>query len=213
MQEAWHGVRDLDNPEVGARRIENQPQNVLTAFEILLEEVEAEIDFVNSVGSRGFETRDYDRAQDALTRAGMLTAFRDRLASMRKEWMELDRAGEAHEDPASRTARRNIGKLRKGLRTPEESYYRPILESLVALGGKGRIGDVLDRVYKRMEKLLNEHDRQPLRSDPDMPRWRNAAQWARNSMVKEGLLRADSPRGEWEVTEQGRARLQSEMSQ
>jgi hypothetical protein len=163
---------------------------------------------VNSVGSTAFETRDYERAQDALTRAGVLTAFRDRISAMRQEWNELDKEGERHEDEAARRERRNVGKLRKGLRTPEESYYRPILESLVALGGKGRIGDVLELVYARMKEVLNEHDHQPLRSDPDMPRWRNAAQWARNSMVKDGLLRPDSPRGEWEITESGRVWFQ-----
>ena len=37
------------------------PQDVASAFEILLEEVEAEIDFVNTVGSKAFEARNYDR--------------------------------------------------------------------------------------------------------------------------------------------------------
>ena len=35
--------------------IENNPSNVSSAFEMLLEEVEAEIDFVNNVGSKAFE--------------------------------------------------------------------------------------------------------------------------------------------------------------
>jgi len=47
----------------------------------------------------------------------------------------------------------------------------------------------------------------PLASDPDIPRWRNTAQWARHSMVKEGLLKADSPRGIWEITDAGRASI------
>ena len=38
-------------------------------------------------------------------------------------------------------------------------------------------------------------------------RWRNAAQWARNSMIHEGLLKADSPRGVWEISDQGRRAL------
>ena len=42
-----------------------------------------------------------------------------------------------------------------------------------------------------------------------MPRRRNTAQRARNSMVKEGLLKADSSRGVWEVPEgfKGRFRV------
>jgi len=57
--------------------IENNPTNVVAAFEILLEEIEAEIDFINKIGSGGFEKRDYDRAREALEHAGKLTAFRD----------------------------------------------------------------------------------------------------------------------------------------
>lgn len=53
--------------------IENNPSNVSSAFEMLLEEVEAESDFVNNVGSKGFEARDYDKAREALERAGTLT--------------------------------------------------------------------------------------------------------------------------------------------
>jgi hypothetical protein len=67
------------------RMIENNPSNVSSAFEILPEEIEAEIEFVNNIGARGFEKREYDRAKEALERAGVLTAFRDRVAGLRKE--------------------------------------------------------------------------------------------------------------------------------
>ena len=46
--------------------IENNPVNVSSAFEMLPEEVEAEIDFINGVGSRSFEGRNYERVQEAL---------------------------------------------------------------------------------------------------------------------------------------------------
>jgi hypothetical protein len=59
-----------------------------------------------------------------------------------------------------------------------------------------------------MRGVLKEVDYDPLASDPDLPRWRNAAQWARSMMVKEGLLKADSPRGVWEIADKGRAVLQ-----
>jgi restriction system protein len=71
------------------------------------------------------------------------------------------------------------------------------LQVLEKMGGSGKIGDVLDRVGQIMRPVLKDVDRDPLASDPSNPRWRNAAQWARNSMVQEGLLRADSPRGVW----------------
>jgi hypothetical protein len=187
--------------------IENNPSNVSSAFEMLLEEVEAEIDFVTGVGSKAFESRDFDKAKEALERSGTLTAFRDRVASLRKEWGELAAAAEREEDEETRTARQNLGKLRKGLRTPTEAYYEPILRALEEMDGAGKVAEVLDRVGQIMKPVLKDVDYQPLASNPDNLRWRNAAQWARNNMVNEGLLKTDSPRGVWEMTDVGRERL------
>jgi hypothetical protein len=187
--------------------IENNPSNVSSAFEMLLEEVEAEIDFVNGVGAKAFEGRDYDKAKEALERSGTLTAFRDRVAALRKDWGELAAAAEREEDEETRTARQNLGKLRKGLRTPTEAYYEPILQALEEMDGAGKVAEVLDRVGQIMKPVLKDVDYQPLASNPDNLRWRNAAQWARNNMVNEGLLKTDSPRGVWEITEGGRAYL------
>ena len=58
-----------------------------------------------------------------------------------------------------------------------------------------------------MKPILKDVDYDPLASSPDNLRWRNAAQWARNSMVREGLLKADSPRGVWEISDKGQAVL------
>jgi len=187
--------------------IENNPSNVSSAFEMLLEEVEAEIDFVNGIGARAFEGRDYDKAKEALERSGLLTAFRDKVAGLRREWQELAALAEREEDEETRAERRNLGRLRKGQRTPEFAYYVPILQALKEMGGSGKVADVLDRVGGVMKSVLKDVDYDPLASDPSNPRWRNAAQWARNSLVHEGLLRGDSPRGVWQITELGRARL------
>jgi hypothetical protein len=187
--------------------IENNPSHVSAAFEMLLEEVEAEIDFVNGVGARGFESRDYEKAKEALERSAHLTLFRDKVASLRREWDELAARAELEEDEDTRAARRNFGRLRKGQRTPESAYYQPILQVLEEMGGSGKVGDVLDRVGEIMKPVLQTVDHDPLASDRANPRWRNAAQWARNSMVQEGLLRADSPRGVWQITDLGRSRL------
>ena len=48
-------------------------------------------------------------------------------------------------------------------------------------------------------------------SSPDNLRWRNAAQWARNSMVNDGLMKNDSPRGVWEISDKGRNFLAGEI--
>jgi restriction system protein len=183
--------------------IQNNPQDVSSAFESLLEEVEAEVDFVNTVGSRSFEGRDYDRAKEALARAGVLIAFRDKVAALRTEWQTIAAVAEQEEDEETKAARRNLGRLRNGLRTPEAAYREPILQVLQSMGGTGKAAEVLEKVGQIMKPKLQSVDFEPLASGPDNPRWRNAAQWARNTMVKEGLLKSDSPRGIWEITPLG----------
>ncbi|GIW81593.1 MAG: hypothetical protein KatS3mg105_3400 [Gemmatales bacterium] len=186
----------------------NKPTNVVAAFEILLEEIETEIDFTNRVGSRAFEARDYDRAREALELAAHLTAYRDKLAAFRREWDRLvPAADEETEDAETKESRRNLGRLQRGLRTPEDSYYIPILRVLVRRGGSGQVSDVLEEVRAEMNGILRDVDFEPLASDPHNLRWRNAAQWARNSMVNEGLLKSGSPRGIWEISEKGRQYL------
>lgn len=74
------------------------------------------------------------------------------------------------------------------------------------------MSQVMEKVRQCMSDILLKVDYQPLASSPEMPRWRNTAQWARNSMVKEGLLRNDSPRGIWEISEQGLETLQKRDS-
>ncbi|MGC8769522.1 winged helix-turn-helix domain-containing protein, partial [Calditerrivibrio sp.] len=95
-------------------------------------------------------------------------------------------------------------RLKKGMRTPEDKFIIPILESLIELGGKGEMKNVLNLVHMKMKNTLNEYDYKPLPSNPKQKRWENTAQWARNTMVNEGLLASNSPRGIWEITEKGR---------
>jgi restriction system protein len=183
--------------------IHNNLQDVSTAFEALLEEIEAEVDFVNTVGSRSFEGRDYARAKEALARAGILIAFRDKVSALRAEWQTIAAVAEQEEDDETKAERRNLGRLRNGQRTPEAAYREPILRVIQSMGGSGNSADVLEKVGQIMKPKLRPVDFEPLASGPNNPRWRNAAQWARNTMVKEGLLKSDSPRGVWQISPAG----------
>lgn len=192
--------------------IENNPTSVMAAFEMLLEEIEAEIDFVNRIGSKAFEARDYEKAKEALERAAQVTNFRDKADALRREWENLFREEVEEEGSEAHEARRNYGRLRRGLRTREDAYFRPILEALQELGGSAQMNQVLERVQRKMQGILKDVDYEPLTSDPDMPRWKNAAQWARNSLVKSGYMRNNSPRGIWEISEAGIRYLHDEAS-
>ncbi|WP_026370090.1 winged helix-turn-helix domain-containing protein [Kallotenue papyrolyticum] len=187
---------------------DNNMPNVLAAFEILLEEIEAEVDLVNKTGAHAFAAGDHERARTALDRARQITAFRDKVALLRTEWEHLAPERQVGQLMAD-VGRPYAGRLRKGLRTREAAFYRPILQALDELGGSANIRRVLARVEELMRAQLSPVDYEPLNSDPDTPRWFNTAQWARNAMVKQGLLKSDSPRGLWELSEAGRHALHS----
>ena len=66
---------------------------------------------------------------------------------------------------------------------------------------------VLEGVEQRIGHLFGTADYQPLPSGGDI-RWRNTAQWARNTLVhKRGLMKDDSPNGVWELTDEGVAEV------
>jgi hypothetical protein len=94
------------------------------------------------------------------------------------------------------------------MRTREEACYVPIRQVLSEMGGSGKVAEVLDRVGRKMKGVLNKPDYEPLASSPDNSCWRNAARWARNLMANEGLLKKNSPRGIWEISDKGKDYLQ-----
>ncbi len=171
------------------------------AFEVLQVAVQERLAALQQSGADAMRAGDFSTAQQALDQARALNNMLGRIEALEAEFNRLV------ETPEQRAG---YGRLRKGLRTPDAEYVRPILESLVELGGSARIGDVLDRVYRKMRPLLNEHDLAPLPSDQDTPRWRNAAQWVRYGLAQQGLMRSDSPRGIWEISEAGRRWLESQ---
>jgi len=125
-----------------------------------------------------------------------------------KRGEELPATGE--EAPELRIAERIFGresKRRRVKKTPEHEFRLPILEALEQLGGRGRVRDVLSIVYDKMQHRLTEDDLKLLPSGTDI-RWRNTAMWERKHMIDAGLLRNDSPRGVWEMSDAGREYLE-----
>ena len=90
---------------------------------------------------------------------------------------------------------------------PQKEYRIPILEALFEMGGKGTQKEVFEIIEEKMKDRFNNLDLEILK-DGYTIRWQKMAAWQRYSMVREGLLRSDSPRGVWEITEKGREYLQ-----
>lgn len=89
--------------------------------------------------------------------------------------------------------RKTSKKLKRGLKTPQDSFRIPILQTLVEMGGSARVSDVLKKLEQKMKNHLTEFDWLPLPSNPKSIRWINTAQWTRNTLRKEGLISSNSP--------------------
>ncbi len=167
------------------------------AFELLLEEIEGLALALQEEGAEAFRAGQLDKARALLDATERVIGFREKVMVLTSEWNEQV----AGHSSISGTVGPG-GRLPRGLRTPESAYRVPILQSLVELGGRGSVDKVLEGVEAKIGHLLNDHDRKPLKSG--QIRWRNTAMWCRKTLVGEGLLARDSPRGTWEITEKGR---------
>ncbi|HXH51552.1 MAG TPA: winged helix-turn-helix domain-containing protein [Terriglobia bacterium] len=183
--------------------VEKEPTTVQAAFEILLEEMETEIEFINQSGAKAFAARNYDAARAVLERADQVTAVREKLSAIRAEWEKLAPVVATNGTGVRKNGSHDLSRLQRGIRTRETVYFKPILQVLNQMGGVGDMADILERLPKLMKGTLTDIDFEPLAANSEVPRWWNTAQWAQSAMVQAGLLKADSPRGVWEMTEAG----------
>jgi hypothetical protein len=91
--------------------------------------------------------------------------------------------------------------LSPGVALSIDEYKNAVLLVLHEMGGSGRRPEVRDAAYDQLKDKLGDVDRQPIASGA--PRWRNRTGWARQRLVDDGLIRSDSERGVWELTEEG----------
>jgi restriction system protein len=190
-----------------------QENEVLASFEILLEELENIVESLNQEGAMQFSRSAHEEALQTLEKVKRITSFRGKVKELQKEWNTIETQRNKRKIVHRKRGKKETPtRLERGLRTPEDEFRIPILEALVQLGNSAPIGDVIDQLEKSMVDILNEYDWQELPSTPNLPRWRNTAQWARQSLVENGHLSGDSPKGIWEITDSGRE-LASELEE
>jgi len=83
-------------------------------------------------------------------------------------------------------------------KTSKEILRKEIIKALNTLGGTGRVRQVLAEMGKQLNGKLLPRDIEAI-SSGDLV-WENNACWERHSMVKDGILKNDSPRGIWELS-------------
>lgn len=112
--------------------------------------------------------------------------------------------------PARGTKKKKRTRAPSGTLLPQDAYEIPLLRSLEELGGGAAAGEVIERLGQHLNEKLKPNDREALGSG--VIRWHNRAQFARYELVQRGEMKSDSPRGVWEISDQGRRRFESEGS-
>jgi len=185
---------------------------VAGAFGILLEELQALRSELSTDGQQAFASGDHASAAELADKLGQASELQVMLEKARDKWVCLAEGIRPKKWHPSLRPRSRLQSLRGGLKTPETAYRTPILETLVELGGRATTDQIRPRLLAKLEGVLGPHDLEGLPSNPTCPRWWNTAMWCRLYMVKEGLLRGDSPRGVWEISDRGRRALERTTS-
>jgi len=86
-----------------------------------------------------------------------------------------------------------------GTKTPEHEYRQHIVDCLRHHGGKAHVRDIRPFIEKRMRHQFKARDLERGEDGQGEVVWWNTTMWARLQMVKDRILRDDSPRGIWEL--------------
>lgn len=107
----------------------------------------------------------------------------------------------------SKPRHRRPSRAKPGTTLPDTEYETPILEILRENGGRAPTREVIDALGERLDGRLTEVDRERL-SSGDV-RWRNRAQFVRLNLIERGDMVKGSPRGVWEISDQGLDRFRA----
>lgn len=190
----------------------NGPGNVSAAFDMLLEEMIREVGVVKDASHVAIDANDFDKATRLAAMAKAMDAFKTKVDALREEWTAVaanpaSRSRREKLPPVETPRRQYTDRLPPGVRTPLEAFWIPVLAATAELGGAARADQVVQRVGAMLRSVLTEADLSPLPSNPSVARWQNGAHWVRFKLIDRGLLKKNSRRGIWEITEAGRQYL------
>lgn len=116
------------------------------------------------------------------------------------------RQGKARQKGKSKSSSR----AERGTLLPESEYELPILRALEERGGSAPASHVIERVGEMLAGSLTPVDQELLTSG--LVRWRSRTQFVRLRLTQRGDMLSNSPRGVWEISEQGQERLQRQKA-
>jgi hypothetical protein len=103
-------------------------------------------------------------------------------------------------------SRKGRSRAPAGSLLPETEYVDPILRAIAAKGGRAPTREVVAEVGIALADQLTPLDQEKMTSG--VVRWHNRVQFTRLRMVEQGLLKRGSPRGVWEISEEGLRRIE-----
>jgi hypothetical protein len=131
----------------------------------------------------------YERAEAAMTKGRELMGFREEITGVERKWKQVCASGKAQSKASGDTS------------LTAWQYYGPILQSLVALGGKATLNDLEAEFLRQTEPQLRVGDRSHMAGGRE--RWQVMIRRAHKHMIKQGWLLGRSSKL-WEITPTGR---------
>lgn len=93
----------------------------------------------------------------------------------------------------------------RGSLLAEQAYELPILQAIHHHGGRAPAREVIEEVGAAVRDQLTQLDLEEIATGG--LRWQKRVQFTRLRLVERGLVKKDSPRGVWEITDDGRRAL------
>lgn len=171
------------------------------AMETQLKEIARAIDKLDKQGVQVPEGLRAEKTRLAAT-LGVNTDATQTLNNLVGELEELlndlkDRLGRT---PGTASTKKHLAKQSKSPKTDKTILRQLIIEALRHLGGSAHKNDVLKYMEEKLHGNLLPGDME-WREATDNFAWQNNACWERNAMKNDGILKANSPRGFWELSE------------
>ena len=188
-----------------------QIHDVLDWFNGLLEEINNAISAAKETAAQALREDNDDRMRLFVERTIAMKKCMEHVKALRKEWATIETISIPRKHAIKNKKASPSTRIKKGEMTPDKDYVIPILGVLEAMGGRGEVKDVISHLYDVMKWQFKPVDLTPLSSSGEN-RWIKTANWARYNMKEGGLLKSNSPRGIWEISEKGREYLKKHGS-
>lgn len=106
--------------------------------------------------------------------------------------------------------RKNHGRVPKGVKTPAEAFFIPILSALAESEGRLTKQQILVELELKMKHKLNQFDLGRNHSN-GIPKWHSNVDQARKKLLSRGLLAMGTTKSVWEISAKGREWVQKRL--